>query len=173
MCRFNEFRRVGWGGKRSVYLSMYGTEGCYEEHAGSSSWTSIQRGHVEDVSALLDCGQSIPVPNEEKHLHEALQDDFFTGVSPIHPVSRLPKTFAGLKNGHFGSHHFLVDDFVKACVTGKQPPNHAWAAARYCIPGLIAHESALREGEMLPIPDLGDMPSSFELLDLDTILTDE
>jgi hypothetical protein len=31
-----------------------------------------------------------------------------------------------------------------------------WAAARYNLPGIIAHESALREGELLSIPDLGD-----------------
>jgi len=39
------------------------------------------------------------------------------------------------------------------------PPNHIWAAARYCAPGIVAHESARRDGERLPIPDFGDPPS--------------
>ncbi|MCC2683531.1 MAG: oxidoreductase domain protein [Paenibacillaceae bacterium] len=163
MCRFNEFRRVGWSGKASVYLSMYGTLGSYEEHAGSSIWTSLQKGNVEDLSDLLAC-QTATVTKEDNELFGSLRKDLNHGVSKVHPVSRLPQSFAGLRNGHFGSHQFLADDFVKAAVTGKQPPNHAWAAAKYCVPGLIAHESAMRDGEMLPIPDLGEVPASFELL---------
>ncbi len=66
--------------------------------------------------------------------------------------------FAGLPNGHEGSHQFLVDDFVTACVRGTLPPNHVWAAARYCAPGIVAHQSAQRGGERLPIPDGGAPP---------------
>ena len=32
------------------------------------------------------------------------------------------------------------------------------------IPGLVAHESALRGGELLDIPDLGDAPADWERL---------
>jgi hypothetical protein len=105
------------------------------------------------------------VAKEDQDLPESLKEDFYNGVSRVHPVSRLPQSFVGQKNGHFGSHQFLVDDFVKAAVTGKQPPNHAWAAAKYCVPGMIAHESAMREGDMLPIPNLGEIPESLDLLD--------
>ena len=45
------------------------------------------------------------------------------------------------------------------------PPNHAWAAARYNIPGIVAHESAKREGELLAVPDLGDPPAGAALLE--------
>jgi len=51
-----------------------------------------------------------------------------------------------------------VDDFVKACVTGESPPNHVWQAARYMIPGLVAHESAEQGGVQLAVPDLGGAP---------------
>ena len=34
------------------------------------------------------------------------------------------------------------------------------SAARYLVPGLVAHESALRGGELLEIRDFGDPPSS-------------
>ena len=36
-------------------------------------------------------------------------------------------------------------------------------AARYMIPGLIAHESALKGGELLEIPDLSDPPTGNRL----------
>ena len=33
-----------------------------------------------------------------------------------------------------------------ACVNGTLPSNNAWDAARYMLPGLTAHESALHWG---------------------------
>jgi hypothetical protein len=74
-------------------------------------------------------------------------------------VGRLPQEFIGLPNGHMGSHQFLVDDFVLSCVNGDLPPNNVWAAARYMVPGLVAHESAKQGGAMLAIPDYGDAPA--------------
>jgi hypothetical protein len=74
------------------------------------------------------------------------------------PVERLPRSFAGLPNAHWGSHLFLVDDFVTACVSGLQPRNNGRQAARYTIPGIIAHESAVRSGALLEAPDFGDAP---------------
>lgn len=41
------------------------------------------------------------------------------------------------------------------------PPNNAWDAARYMIPGLIAHQSALKGGELLDIPDFGSAPDNW------------
>jgi hypothetical protein len=64
-----------------------------------------------------------------------------------------------MANGHEGSHHFLVDDFVTAVETRSLPPVNAWVAARYTLPGIIAHESALNGGARLPIPDFGDAPA--------------
>lgn len=162
MCRINEFRRVGWFGGRSVHMSLYGTQGSYEEQANAMVWVGHSREEMTDLTDLLACG-SIPVSQDE-HLPDALKEDFHRGVSKVHPVQRLPREFAGLGNGHYGSHQFLVDDFVKACTTGKLPPNHVWAAARYCVPGIIAHESAKREGERLAVPDFGDPPPGSEVL---------
>ncbi len=161
MARINEFRRVGWSETArcaSVRLSLYGTEASYEEQGNSKIWNSRTSDEPEDVSDLLLCKQVEVSEAEKAHLPEALIRDFHTGFSKVHPRERLPKEFVGLNNGHEGSHQFLVDDFVNACVTMKLPPNHVWEAARCCVPGIIAHESARREGELLAIPDLGEPP---------------
>ncbi|MDE0222712.1 MAG: hypothetical protein OXJ90_25825 [Spirochaetaceae bacterium] len=50
----------------------------------------------------------------------------------------------------------LVDDFVRAC--HGDAANHVWNAAAYTVPGIVAHEWALRGGELLDIPDLGTPP---------------
>jgi predicted dehydrogenase len=140
--RINEFRRVGHiGGER---LSLYGTEGSYEQQAGNCVW--VHKGGFEDVTAQLAC------PGRK------VKGGTYLETSSVHPVERLPKEFIGLPNGHWGSHQFLVDDFVQACVAGKPTPNNVWQAARYLLPGLVAHESSEQGGKRLPVPDLGDAP---------------
>ena len=52
----------------------------------------------------------------------------------------------------------MIDDFCQAYVTGKHSPTNAWQAARYNLPGLIAHKSAMEGGVTLTVPDLGDAP---------------
>jgi hypothetical protein len=158
MCRINEFRRVGLSGGTSVRMSLYGTEGSYEEQTNARVWNTKVPAEMTDLSELLQ-SKAIQIGEEERPgIHEALLDDFYKGVSAVHPIARLPKEFLGLPNGHEGSHQFLVCDFVEACVRGTLPPNHVWAAARYCVPGILAHESAKRGGATLEIPDFGDPP---------------
>ncbi len=157
IARISEFRRIGHPG--TVGMSMYGTEASYEEQVGGQMWATKDRKACVDVSAILAC-KSIPVSDDAGIMSKVTSSDgTHHGVSDVHPVGRLPKEFRGLPNGHAGSHQFLVHDFVTACVTGKTPPNNVWAAARYLVPGLIAHESALKGGVLLEVPDFGDAPA--------------
>ena len=161
MFRVNEFRRVGDKTGNSVRMSMTGTEGTYQEQGEHTClWTSLA-GDSIDLTEELRCGElksGIPADKSVR----GVQNDFFTGVSKYHPVHRLPKEFHGLPNGHYGSHHFLVDDFCRSVIENKLAPNHVWAAARYTVPGLVAHESARQEGAMLDIPDFGDPGAEWE-----------
>ena len=70
-----------------------------------------------------------------------------------------------MPNEHEGAHQFLVLDFIQAVQSGKLPPNHAWISARYNAPGIVAWESAKREGELLSIPDYGMPPADAQYLD--------
>ncbi len=69
----------------------------------------------------------------------------------------LPDELRG-DSGHGGSHAYLVHEFISACVEGRQPRVNAWQAVRFMAPGVIAHKSSLRDGELLEIPDWGDAP---------------
>jgi predicted dehydrogenase len=138
--RTNEMRRVGYPSHiRESRYRYFGTEASFEQLAEVSVWQDKES--VTDVSAELA-------------LQEAL-----SGGALVHDRSRLPKEYEGAPNGHEGSHHFLADDFVRALTTGTLPPVNAWVAARYTLPGIVAHESARRAGERLPIPDFGDPPT--------------
>ena len=165
MMRINELRRAGWSGKNSVYMSMFGTMGSYEEHAASSVWSNLKWGGLEDLTADMECKDHYISANDGTH--EMIANDFHATLANVHHAYRLPQNFRSMPNGHFGSHQFLVDDFMKALVTRKLPPNNAWRAADYVLPGLIAHKSALKDGELLKVPDTGTPSAEWELLDPD------
>ena len=145
-CRINEFRRVGHPGVERL-TQLLGTEAGYEASFAGRHWLTKDRGQALRLDELLASGEV------------TVDGVTFRGVSKVHEVARLPKAFATLHTGHGGSHQFLVDDFVKACVNRAHPPNNVWLAARYAVPGIVAHESALRGGELLEIPDFGDPPA--------------
>ena len=165
--RLNEFRRIGHYGGRSVRLSIFGTLGCFEEQPHGEVFVT-QKREIYRLTDLLRCAPAKHEDREkERQKADGMQEDFYSGNAAVHPTWRLPKEFDGLDNGHHGSHQFLVDDFVRACLTGSLPPNHIWAAARYNIPGLIAHASALNNGETMSVPDLGDAPAGSRFLEDD------
>jgi hypothetical protein len=156
IARFNEFRRIGHPG--TVGMSLYGTEASYEEQVGSKVWVEKDRATCVDVTELLDC-VGVPGAATEGLMDSVTgADGTHVGASSVHPLHRLPREFIGLPNGHSGSHQFLVHDFVTACVNGEIPPNNVWQAARYVVPGLFAHESALMGGKLFKVPDFGDPP---------------
>lgn len=60
-----------------------------------------------------------------------------------------------VKTGHGNSHTFLTHEFVRSIVENRHPAVNAWEAVAYTLPGIIAHRSALRGGELLRIRDYG------------------
>lgn len=155
VARFNEFRRIGHPG--TVRMSMWGTDACFESNLAGSVWATKQKGDITPVDELLTAVSSKSV--EGKMDQVTASDGTHLGAAPVHDVDRLPRQYIGLPNGHCGSHQFLVDDFVKACENRTPPPNNVWQAARYLLPGLVAHESACKGGKPMDVPDFGDAPS--------------
>lgn len=54
--------------------------------------------------------------------------------------------------GHDGSHVFLTHEFVDSVTNGRRPAIDVYEALAYTVPGIIAHQSALRDGEHMKIP---------------------
>lgn len=154
--RINEFRRVGYPShRRESRFRWFGTDGSFEQVATASFWQT--REDADDVSSLIDTRASMPLDDPSlEHVSPALREAFVSGYAAVHDSRRIPAELRGLHNGHEGSHHFLVDDFVRAVEAQCLPPVNAWTAARFTLPGLVAHESARRGGERLAIPDFGD-----------------
>ena len=159
--RTNEFRRVGLAeGVPESRFTFYGTEGILEQGAASTVWHE-RSGPLEDLTDLVRPGQASGADDPVlADVDPKLHDSFISGHAPVHDISRLPDEFKGLGNGHMGSHQLLVHDFVTAVNEQRLPSVNAWVAARYTLPGIVAHQSALRGGERLRIDDFGDAPES-------------
>jgi predicted dehydrogenase len=109
-----------------VYYSIYGTKGCVE-NGRSAAWESskgILYIEGEDkVAREIDCEISDPnLPNEAK------------------------------KGGHGTSEYYLIRDFINAIDNDMEPPINAVRAADITLPGLIAHEAAMKGNVWLDVP---------------------
>jgi len=54
--------------------------------------------------------------------------------------------------GHGGSHGRLADEFVTAILQDRQPLVSIYEALAMTVPGIVAHQSALKDGETLKVP---------------------
>jgi hypothetical protein len=148
--RIAELRRVGTSPlEPTVRMSIFGTEGSFEQQVGYASWATKESFDIvtDEVSTFSD----VENPNSLKadYVSPNLWDG---GFARIHDRSSLPKEFIGLSNGHGGSHQFMVDDFVMDAVGQRKAPMDVHDAARFTLPGILAHESAQMAGKKLEIP---------------------
>ena len=63
--------------------------------------------------------------------------------------------------GHKGSHPYLVHEFIDAIVNERIPAINAWEASHWMAVGVMAHKSALKDGETLSVPDWGNPPNFY------------
>jgi predicted dehydrogenase len=110
---------------------IYGTKGAFENDV----WIENEQAAPVTVEAMRD-----PLPPE-----------VVTAFKAVNPDS----DFYG---GHGGSHAYLVHEFVDAIASNRHPAINVWEAVRYMAPGVIAHKSAMKDGEVLAVPDWGNPP---------------
>ena len=66
-------------------------------------------------------------------------------------TERLPEAMRH-QSGHGGSSTFLCAEFVEALVEGREPTVDVYESIAMTVPGIVAHQSALRGGELLEVP---------------------
>ena len=92
-------------------------------------------------------------------LRELDQGGFIRQASPLEPYDQphwwatdmLPEELR-VDSFHDGSHSFLTHEFVDAVIKGRRPSIDVYEAAAYTAPGIVAHQSALKGGELLKVP---------------------
>ncbi len=168
--RISENRRIAWHFPETYITTFNCTDASYECSLLQHSYVKMdEKGHIkyEDVSDEINPIEVTQHKSEPDFMNKALNGEWQNTEAPIQYVSRLPKEIEEIGTGHGGTHKFMVDDFCQAYMTGKLSPTNAWQAAKYNLPGLVAHESAMQGGVMLDIPDFGEPPADWEVLSPD------
>ena len=131
--RICEYRRIS---DAEESFELFGTHGTFRHGPGGEFWVTKEKGWEK-----LDPGQMRePLPAEVVESYErGVEGDVY--------------------GGHGGSHAYLIHEFVDAVANDRLPAINAWEAVRYCAPGVMAHKSAVKDGELLKIPDWGDPPT--------------
>jgi len=77
---------------------------------------------------------------------------YYGAMETLPDISR-PSLPPGVpEGGHGGSHGRLMQEFIHAILEDRQPLVDIYEALAMTIPGIVAHQSALKDGELLKIP---------------------
>jgi predicted dehydrogenase len=109
------------------WISLYGTRGSLEMDRFAP---------YDRLKAFYSTG---PGQQEEQEIAVSMSD-------PAAP----PEATAG---GHGTSEYYMIDDFVRCIREGSKPTFDVYDGLDFSLPGLCAHESAQRGGEVVPVPD--------------------
>ena len=73
-------------------------------------------------------------------------------ASKLPPVGRPPLPPTLDPGGHGGSHGYLTNEFVTSILEDRQPLVDISQSLAMTVAGIVSHESALKNGELLKIP---------------------
>lgn len=77
----------------------------------------------------------------------------YEGLERGLPLTRRPPLPPRVEaGGHGGSHGHLMNEFVSAILEDRRPLVDITWALNMTVPGIVAHQSALKDGELLKIP---------------------
>jgi len=62
--------------------------------------------------------------------------------------------------GHGGSHGHLTHEFITAILENREPMVNVYEALAMTVPGILAHQSAMKNGETLKVPQYDGRESS-------------
>lgn len=125
-------------------FDVYGTKRSFE-------WTLVENEpHVMHTAKKPEpeIAETIDVPDYAHRLPEPIRK--FTLPQEIHDAEHLSFLQGG---GHGGSHPHLVHEFVSALIEDREPWPNAVTSANWTCVGICAHQSALRGGEVIRLPE--------------------
>ena len=78
----------------------------------------------------------------------------YEGLEKDLPDMKRPPLPPGVPaGGHGGSHGNLMNEFVMSIIEDRKPLVDIAMALNLTVPGIVAHSSALKDGELLKIPN--------------------
>jgi predicted dehydrogenase len=127
-------------------FEVYGSKKSFE-------WTLIEdEAHVLHTAKLPEpeIPSKVKVPDYAHLLPEEIRSFTTKGVYDVEENEHLSFAQGG---GHGGSHPHLAHEFVMALKEDRDPFPNAAQSANWTSVGILAHESAMRGGEIIRVPD--------------------
>jgi predicted dehydrogenase len=182
--RLTEVQAIGWGDNHEILQTneyknpFWDTTAFFKTSGGHSSRVSVfwhvaaggtERGQFfgDRLSYIMARPEGSPntvaqISKEGKTVLDANgypEGDVKIAAyqQPDH-MEALPPSMR-VKSGHGGSHTFIVHEFLSAILEDRYPAVNVWEAIAYTVPGIVAHQSALKGGMPMKIKDYGKAPS--------------
>lgn len=178
--RLTEVQAVGWGDGHEVLQTnqyknpFWNTTAFFKTSGGHCSRISVfwhvaaggtERGSIygDRMSYIMERPEGSPntVVTIGKDGKVTLDDNGYPQGETKQEAFKQPKHWEKLPfelrrdSGHGGSHTFITHEFVSALVEDRTPEVDVYEAVAYTMPGIIAHQSALKGGELMKIKDYG------------------
>ncbi len=127
----------------NVYKNPFGTEiALFRSHDGGTSRMAVS------WDTPGDHGERGRVRGDKGSYYGKFQG-LDTNLPDIERPPLPPQVEAG---GHGGSHGRLTDEFISAILQDRTPLVNVALALNMTVSGIVAHQSALKNGELLKIP---------------------
>lgn len=140
-----------FGEKKTIEWPLVEGEGLVLHTAKVPQEEMTERVFAPDYASIL--------PEEIRHFTtktflelEEFKHLSTEGADPDGTHSHLV-TDPGSLEGHGGSHPHLVQEFMSALLEDRDPYPDAVMAANITCSGILAHESAMNGGKLIPIPE--------------------
>jgi len=129
--------------ENNIYKNPFGTEiALFRTNVGGSSRMAVSWDTPGDE------GERGRVRGERGSYYGKYQ-----GLEKSLPDIRKPALPPGVPpGGHGGSHGYLMNEFVSSVILDRTPLVNIAVALNLTVPGIIAHQSAMKKGELLKIP---------------------
>lgn len=122
-------------------FDVYGSKKSFE-------WTLIE--HEPSVIHTGETPSKVMIPDYAHLLPEGIRSFTTQGVYDSDENQHL-SFIQG--SGHGGSHPHLVHEFLSALAERREPYPNARQSANITCVGILAHESAMKGGEIIPLPE--------------------
>lgn len=134
-------------------MFVYGSDACFEWGFADGDDPYITTFHPAEEGKRGGWSEVkvTPMPNYYADLPEELWRFTVGGnYDPLNPQESLKK---GAGAGHHGSHAHLVHEFVMSCIEERKPKIDEILGSNITAAGICAHESAMKNGEAVIVPE--------------------
>ncbi|MFG0263435.1 MAG: Gfo/Idh/MocA family protein [Novipirellula sp. JB048] len=138
------FTEVSCMGNPSIIPHLQAENNDYKNPFGSE--IALFRTSEEGMSRMAVCWDMPSAHGEQGRVYGQKDD------KPLAHTERPPLPPGVVGGGHGGSHGHLTSEFIDAILRDRKPWIDVAQSLNMTVAGIVAHQSALKDGELLKIP---------------------